>query len=503
MRLTQLIRPLDSDYADYHHLEDFKVSGIACNSKQVRKDFIFVAIEGTNEDGHTFIQEAIEQGARAVIIQIPALPAGRPNPSLSDRQFEFQIPNDIPVIQVKDTRKALAKLAAEFYGNPSSKIKVIGITGTNGKTTVSYLIEEILKEARLNPAVIGTINYRFRDKVLPSTNTTPGPIELQSLLADMLDKGVDYAIVEVSSHALAQDRTDMIDFHCAIFTNLTQDHLDYHATLENYFQAKSKLFRNINSDAFVIINNDDEYGRRIKKDTPARVVTYGIDNPSDLSAKDIKFNIAYTEFLLDTVNGQTKFKTRLIGRHNVYNMLAAISWAKTEGIDLPVIKSAIDKFSFTPGRLEKVDFDGNFTVFIDYAHTEDALKNVINTLRQLSDKRVIVVFGCGGQRDRIKRPKMGNVVSELADYAIITNDNPRQEDPQEIIEDIKKGIRKNNYCVIPERKEAIKKSLLLAKAGDIVLVAGKGHEDYQILRDKKIHFNDRIIIKECLKSMNY
>jgi UDP-N-acetylmuramoyl-L-alanyl-D-glutamate--2,6-diaminopimelate ligase len=501
MRLTQLIKALDSDYTNFYQPEDFQVTGITCNSRQVRKDSIFVAIKGTNEDGHRFIQEAIEQGARAVIIQIPALPAGRPNPrGLTALDVGSK---DVSVIQVKDTRKALAKLAAEFYGNPSSKIKVVGITGTNGKTTVSYLIEEILKEARCNPAVIGTINYRFRDKILPSGNTTPGPIELQSLLADMLDKGVDYAIIEVSSHALDQGRTDTIDFHCAIFTNLAQDHLDYHITLENYFQAKSKLFRNINPDSFVIINNDDEYCRRIKKITPARVVTYGIENQSDLSAKDIKSNMAYTEFLLDTIDGQTEFKTKLIGRHNVYNMLAAISWAKTEGIAKSIIKSAIEKFSFAPGRFEKIDFNGNFTVFLDYAHTEDALKNVINTARELSDKRIIVVFGCGGQRDKTKRPKMGNVVSELADYAIITNDNPRQEDPQEIIEDIKKGIRKNNYCVIPERKEAIRKSLLLAKTGDIVLVAGKGHEDYQILKDKKIHFDDREIISECLKSMSY
>ena len=410
---------------------------------------------------------------------------------------------NINFIEVKDTRKVLAKLVTEFYGDPSSRLKVIGITGTNGKTTISYLLEALLKESGLNPAVIGTVNYRFRDKVIPAKNTTPGPIELQSMLADMLSVGVDYTVMEVSSHALDQNRTEGIDFYSAIFTNLTQDHLDYHNTLEDYFSAKSKLFRNLSSNSFAIINNDDEYGRRLKELTRGQMITYAIVNPSDVMAKDLRFNITGSEFLIKAKEKEIPFKTPLIGRHNVYNILAVIAFALKENINLERIKEAIKNFSVIPGRLEKIDFSGSFSVFVDYAHTQDALSNVIKTLRELSKNRIIVVFGCGGQRDRTKRPKMGRVVSELADYAIITNDNPRLEQPEKIIDDIRKGIKNDNYCVIPERFEAIKKSLSLAKAGDIVLVAGKGHENYQILRDKVIHFDDRETVRQCLASMNY
>jgi UDP-N-acetylmuramyl-tripeptide synthetase len=392
----------------------------------------------------------------------------------------------------------LAKLTAEFYGNPSLKIKVVGVTGTNGKTTITYLLEALIKEAKFSPAVIGTINYRFKDKIFPAKNTTPGPVELQSLLMDMSLEGIDYAVMEVSSHALDQDRVEAINFHSAIFTNLTQDHLDYHNTIENYFQAKAKLFRNLKPSSLAIINNDDACAGKLKGLTRARIVTYGINTPADITAEDIKFDISHTEFSLVTTKGKAEFKSGLIGRHNVYNLLAVVAWSVKEGIDFSIAKSALEKFNVVAGRLERIDSDGGFSVFVDYAHTEDALANVIRTLRQLSRNRIIVVFGCGGERDRTKRPKMGYVVSELADYAIITNDNPRSEDPQEIISGIKMGIKKGNYCVIPDRFEAIKESLILAKPGDVVLVAGKGHEDYQILKDGKRHFDDREVVRECL-----
>jgi UDP-N-acetylmuramoyl-L-alanyl-D-glutamate--2,6-diaminopimelate ligase len=294
-----------------------------------------------------------------------------------------------------------------------------------------------------------------------------------------------------------------IDFHSAIFTNLTQDHLDYHKTLENYFQVKAKLFKDISPSSFIVINNDDRYGRRLKRLTCAKVISYGIKNKADVVAKGIRFDIKHTEFRLVSFKGEMDFKTKLIGRHNVYNILATVAWALRGGIDLFTIKSAIEEFSFVPGRLERIDFDRRFSIFVDYAHTEDALRNIILTLRQLTQKRIIVVFGCGGERDKTKRPKMGRTVSELSDYAIITNDNPRSEDPDEIIQNIKKGIRKRNFCVIPDRLRAIKKSLSLAKSGDIVLVAGKGHENYQILKDRIIHFDDCETIRECLKSLKY
>jgi UDP-N-acetylmuramoyl-L-alanyl-D-glutamate--2,6-diaminopimelate ligase len=487
MKLTELIKLLDVSLAN-PGLVDFEIEGVSCNSKNISDNFVFVAIAGTNEDGHRFIEEAVRCGARAVI---------------TSREVSAAIRKEIPVILVKDTRRALAKVATEFYGNPSKKIKVVGITGTNGKTTVSYLVEAILRQAQQFPAVIGTIEYRFKDKKIPSRNTTPGPIELQSMLADMLKDGINYAVMEVSSHALDQNRIEGINFHSAIFTNLTQDHLDYHRTQEDYFQAKAKLFRNMNSNSFAVINNDDAYAQRIKELTSAHKLTYGIKKGADVLARDIKFDIRQMQFLLTLGKRKIDFKSQLIGCHNVYNILAAVAWARQEGLDLTIIKSAIEKFNCVPGRLEKIDFEGDFSVFVDYAHTEDALTNVIKTLRCLSSGEIIVVFGCGGQRDKTKRPRMGRVVSELADYAIITNDNPRREDPDQIIEDIKKGINQDNYCVIPDRKEAIRKSLSLAKRGDILLVAGKGHENYQILKDLTIPFDDREVLKECLQSKSY
>ena len=489
MRLTQLIKSLGINHTACVP-KDFEVKGISCNSKEVLAGYIFVAIKGNNQDGHKFIASAIKQGAGAVVIE---------KSKLKDHKISAQA----CFISVLDTRKALARLAAGFYADPSSKIKVIGITGTNGKTTVTYLIEAILKKSGFLPAVIGTINYRFKNKIITAKNTTPGPIELQGMFSDMLKEGIDYAAMEVSSHALDQNRTEGINFHSAIFTNLTQDHLDYHKTLENYFQAKAKLFKNIGKDSFVVINNDDAYGRRLKRLTSARIITYGILRQADIVAKDIKFDVSHTEFRL--MNGKVKIDitSRLIGRHNVYNILAAASWALAEGLNLSIIKSEIEKFSSVPGRLERIDNKGGFFIFVDYAHTEDALHNVISTLRQLPCKRIIVVFGCGGNRDKIKRPKMGYVVTELADLAIITNDNPRQEDPLEIIKEIKKGIIRANYTVIADRKKAIIKALSLAKPGDIVLVAGKGHENYQILKGKAIPFDDRQVVRECLKSLNY
>ncbi len=439
---------------------DFEVKGISCNSKEVSDDFIFVAISGNRQDGRKFIGEAINKGARAVIIEP------------SSYYQVIKSPRDIQIIEVRDARKALARLAAEFYGNPSKKIKIIGVTGTNGKTTVTYLIEAILKEALFNPAVIGTINYRLKDKIIPAKNTTPGSIELQSMLHKMLEEGAHYAVMEVSSHALSQDRVECVNFSSAVFTNLTQDHLDYHKTLEDYFQAKAKLFQNITRDSAAVINEDDAYGRRLKRLTGAEIITYGIENRADVMAKDIKADALRTEFRLVSPKEEARIVSPLIGRHNVYNILAAAGVALGEGLDFKVIKSALEKFSSVPGRLENIDFSGGFKVFVDYAHTDDALKNVIGALRQVSKKKIIVVFGCGGERDKAKRPKMGYVVSELADYAVIANDNPRSENPQDIINDIVGGIKKSNYCIIPDRLEAIRKSLSLAQTGDIVLIAG-------------------------------
>lgn len=484
MKLRELLKALNNCQA-CPATDDFEVAGISCDSKKVGDNFIFVAIQGTRQDGHDFISEAMDRGAKAIIVDNSKLHG------TENQQVVF--------LGVGNTHKALAQLAAAFYGYPSGKLKVVGVTGTNGKTTVTYLIEAILKEANKHPAVIGTINYRFQDMVLPARNTTPGPEELQAMLKKMLDHGADYAVMEVSSHALAQGRTESINFQTAIFTNLTQDHLDYHKTLEAYFQAKAGLFAELAAGSLVLLNNDDAYAKRLIKITKAKVVTYGIKYNVDILAKDIRVYPTHTEFILDAAGHQTRLKSPLIGRHNVYNLLASIGFALNEGLNIGLIKSAIEKFVSVPGRLQRIDSARGFDIFVDYAHTEDALRNCLAALREISQKKIIVVFGCGGERDKTKRPKMGEAATELADYAVITNDNPRSENALSIISDIKSGIRKNNYCVVPDRKEAIRKALALAKAGDIVLAAGKGHENYQILNGKTIHFDDREIIRECLK----
>ncbi len=489
MKLSDLIKSLKIEEGNLSSL-DFPVKGISCNSRKTAADFVYVAIKGVKTDGNKFIEEAVSNGARCVVIK-----SGSDCTRIKER-------NKIVFIEVEDDRKALAQLASVFYGEPCAKMKAVGVTGTNGKTTVTYLLEAILKECGFVPGVIGTVNYRFRDKIIYSSNTTPGPLELQSLLADMLESGVNYAVMEVSSHALDQGRTGLINFSSAIFTNLTQDHLDYHKNLEDYFLSKAKLFCPLCADATAVINNDDSYGLRLKQISGGRVITYGLESDCDVRALNLKMDITSSKFLLQTKNIRENLNIGLIGRHNVYNVLAAISWALVQKLDFAKVKKALENFSLVPGRLERVNSGKGFSVFVDYAHTEDALRNVLNVLRSVAHKRLIVVFGCGGERDKSKRPKMGNVVCEMADYAIITSDNPRSEEPEGIIKDIRSGISKDNFCVIPERLEAIRRALTLAKTGDIVLVAGKGHEDYQILKDKTLHFDDREVVLQCLQSMN-
>lgn len=497
MRLNKLLETIGfSRFSQSEAIKGFEVKGISSNSKEIKREFVFIAVPGARLDGKKFIPEAIGNGARVVVVQGP--------------RCKIQDTKKILTITVKDARAAAAKLAAEFFGNPSLRTMVAGVTGTNGKTTVTYLLESILRENGSTPAVVGTINYRYKGKVFVSKNTTPGPIELQAMLADMSGAGVDYVAMEVSSHALDQKRTEAINFHSAIFTNLTQDHLDYHKTPERYFQAKSRLFRNLKSSSYAVINNDDLSSGRLKRATSAKIITYAIEAKALVTARDIKYGLKGSEFLLeherpdkDSMRRQcSRIRTSLIGRHNVYNVLAACAWAIGAQISLPVITKALEGFTGVPGRLQRINNPGNLSVFVDYAHTPDALENIITALKSLAKKRVMVVFGCGGERDKGKRPKMGRSVTELADYAIITNDNPRSEDPFKIIEDIKKGIRKDNYAVIPERMYAIKKILGMAKPSDIVLIAGKGHENYQVLKDRIIDFDDVEAVKQCLKSVN-
>ncbi|PIQ85837.1 MAG: UDP-N-acetylmuramoyl-L-alanyl-D-glutamate--2,6-diaminopimelate ligase [Candidatus Omnitrophica bacterium CG11_big_fil_rev_8_21_14_0_20_43_6] len=466
---------------------DLKIKGISSNSKEVKKDFVFVAIKGNRQDGNLFIREAIARGASVVVVEkeVPHLKG--------QRKVVFWV--------VNDCRKFFAQATHKFYGAPSDKVKVIGITGTNGKTTISYLVEAIAKESASSCGVIGTINYRFKGETIVAKNTTPGAGQLQSLLMKMCRQKVKYCAMEVSSHALDQERVGGINFSCAIFTNLTQDHLDYHKNFENYFQAKAKLFSALAPQAHTIINNDDQYGNRLKQLTKAKIWTYAIKNKADLMAKNINFSITGTEFTLVTPGRKIRIKTKLIGRHNIYNILAAASWGLSEKLQICDIKSAIEKFENVPGRLQRVDCSPGLSIFVDYAHTPDALFNVISALRPLVKGKLVVVFGCGGERDKLKRPLMGRVVTELADFAVITSDNPRCEDPVQIIKDIQRGIRKNNYCAAVDRRQAIRKGLSLIKKGDCLLLAGKGHEECQILKRKVVKFNDRKVVRECLKLM--
>ncbi|MFH1578465.1 MAG: UDP-N-acetylmuramoyl-L-alanyl-D-glutamate--2,6-diaminopimelate ligase, partial [Candidatus Omnitrophota bacterium] len=360
------------------------------------------------------------------------------------------------------------------------------------------------------PAVIGTINYRFKNKVFTAGNTTPPSARLQSLLSQMQQAGVDYVIAEVSSHALDQERVRGIKFCAGIFTNLTVDHLDYHHDLDSYFIAKSKLFKGLPKHGFAILNIDDLHARKLIKLTKASIITYGLSDCADVGAQVLNSSLNGQEFILwfspqvsERFTGgvnQLKVTSRLIGKHNLYNILAAVAFALTQKINLKIIKSAIIDFNGVPGRLERVTAQNNFFVFVDYAHTEDALASVIKALRPLCKGRLYVVFGCGGQRDRSKRPGMGRVVCELADFAIITTDNPRNEDPLKIIDDIIPGINKQNFKIIIQRKKAIKEALSMAKKDDIILIAGKGHENYQVFKNRVIHFDDREVTRQCFES---
>lgn len=481
-RLKEIIK--DLEYESIHNFQDAEIGFVCCDSKKAESNCLFVAVKGNAADGHNFIIEAIKKGAVCIICQ-----------------DDFTAKENVTKIIVRDSRIALAKVAASFFGYPSKKITMIGITGTNGKTTTLYLIEKILSFCGFSVGTIGTISYKFKNRTIPAVNTTPGPLELQWFLKQMADDGIQYAVMEVSSHSLDQQRVFGIDFKTAIFTNLTQDHLDYHKTLEDYFAVKLLLFKNLNPQSYAVINIDDPYGKRIIKSTGAKIITYAINENADIKAENLILGLKGAQFFIKTKNGRLQIKTDLIGRHNVYNILAAVGAAVAGGLDLEVIKDAIKNFKAPAGRLQPVERGQAFGVFVDYAHTEDALKNVLSTLRELTNKNIILVFGCGGDRDRLKRPKMGNVASKLADCVIITSDNPRSENPEDIIKEIEKGIDGNfkNYNIEIDRRAAIERALKTATKEDIVLIAGKGHETYQIFKEKTVPFDDVKITEGILK----
>ncbi len=469
-------------------IKDVEISGIADHSRQVKNNFLFAAVEGLKFDGRSFIDEALARGAKAVVYN----PENLDLQSLKKKEAIF--------IEIKDMQKSLAKIADNFYLHPSSRIKVVGITGTNGKTTITYLIESIIKSCGFKCGVIGTINYRFGDRIIPAANTTPGTIQLQELIYSMGKEGLDYLAMEVSSHGLEQGRVLGIDFKTGIFTNITMDHLDYHKTFESYFNAKARLFENLSPSSWAVINMDDAYGKKLLMRTNANTITYAIDTPADVEARDISSGISGSRFTIISPHGKIDVKTPLIGKHNIYNILAAVSFAVSEKIDLNLIKEGIESVESIPGRLEPIDIEHPFKVFVDYAHTDDALKNILLSARPLCKGRIILVFGCGGDRCRNKRPLMGKVASELADYVIVTTDNPRSEEPESIIKEIEHGFLNNfnKYRVVLDRYAAIKEAICLAGEGDIVIIAGKGHEAYQVFKNTTIPFDDRSVVKQVI-----
>src|SRR5437879_2574326 len=447
---------------------DRPVENIAYDSRRVQRHTMFVALRGEKADGHQFIGHAIDKGASVIV---------------AERE---QKDSRVTCLLVENTRTALADFSAAFYGHPARKLKLAAVTGTNGKTTTTFLITHICDNAGLRCGLIGTVRYEIGERILPAIRTTPESLDLQELLAQIANAGCKAAAMEVSSHALAQERTRGIEWNVAVFTNLTQDHLDFHGTMENYFEAKAKLFKQLplqgkKKKPVAIINIDDRYGRRLleKIDKKVSVVTFGMGALADFRASNYRMEFGGTSYQLDARGKSYLIRVPLIGRFNVANSLAALAAAKALGVGLREAVLSLAKSPQVPGRLEIVPAKRQLQVFIDYAHTPDALLNVLKTLRELGPRRLIVVFGCGGNRDREKRPLMGQVVDQNADYAVITSDNPRKEDPDKIIAEIEKGFRGNHFEKITDRASAISRAIEIAQPRDIVLIAGKGHENYQ------------------------
>lgn len=485
MRLSIIISGLDIEAVSGH--TDIDITGIAYDSRAVKEGNVFVAIEGYKADGHGYINEAIKNGAKAIIVQ-----------------RDVFVNSDLAIIKVKDTRKALAKVSSGFYNNPSEKFYLIGITGTNGKTSTSYIIESIFRASGKKIGVVGTIGCQINGKYIKTKNTTPESLELQQLFNEIIKSNIENCVMEVSSHSLELSRVDNTDFDVGIFTNITKEHLDYHKTFENYYNAKKKLFFMTNK--YNIINIDDEYGKLLI-DELSRVniplLTYGIESKADVYATDLCFKATGVSYKLHIFNNATDINMKIPGIFTVYNCLAAAACAHVYGIDISHIKEGLEKVEGVKGRFELVPTNQDFTVIIDFAHTADALEKVLSAISQFSEGRKIIVFGAGGDRDRTKRAPMGEVAGRYCDFCIVTSDNPRTEEPQKIIDDIIEGVKKvnGNYISIVDRKEAIEYAIKNSKPKDIILLAGKGHETYTIIGDKVLNFDEREIVKEALKKL--
>jgi len=467
---------------------DRPVESIAYDSRRVQKNGLFVAMRGENRDGHEFIGQAIEKGASVIV---------------AEREEKH---SRATCLVVENARRALADLSATFYGLPAQRLKLGAVTGTNGKTTITFLIKHICEKAGLRCGLIGTVRYEIGERVLPASRTTPESLDLQELLAQIVNAGCRAAAMEVSSHALAQDRTRGLEWNVAVFTNLTQDHLDFHGTMESYFESKSKLFTQLGQQQkkrkpVAVVNIDDHFGEQLLQRIGKKVavVTYGMGARADFRASNYRVEFGGTSYQLDARGKSYLVRVPLIGRFNVLNSVAALAAANALGVDLREAVLNLGKSPQVPGRLELVPAKRQFQVFVDYAHTPDALRNVLKTLRELGPHRLIVVFGCGGDRDRKKRSLMGEIADRHADYAILTSDNPRKEDPNVIIAEIEKGVRSTHYEKLVDRAEAIGRAIALAQPRDIVLIAGKGHENYQEFADHTVPFDDIQVARHAIE----
>ena len=475
--------------------QNVSIQDITADSRAVKPNSLFIALDGATVDGHNYIDKAVDAGAVAVIVSKPVT-----------------VPADVCVITVDDTRQAMMVCVPYFFDYPANRMRMVGVTGTNGKTTTTHMIRHILKAQGFKVGVIGTVHIMIGDTSYPIHNTTPDVVDLQHILHQMVQENVEYCVMEVSSHALALGRVSGVEFDTAVFTNLTQDHLDFHKTFENYLAAKCKLFEQVSAPNQVkdnkgaVINIDDSYGYRVMEKTTAPTITYSTLGKGTLNASDVHMSTKNSQYTVNYKGEIYLVSMNTTGLFNVYNTLAAIGACLQEGISMEAIDTALKTFSSVPGRFELIEEGQDFAVVVDYAHTPDGLQNILETAKAIKENRIIIVFGCGGDRDATKRPIMGRIAAEYGDKIYVTSDNPRTEDPVQIVKDVEVGVKEalregTSYEVIVDRREAINHAIHDAKAGDIVIIAGKGHENYQILKNETIHFDDREEARKALKEI--
>lgn len=479
MKISDILKGIK--YEILQEIDENKViTGMEYDSRNIEKGNIFFALPGYTVDGHDFIEKAVSLGAEVIFVSRKDIPL------IDNINYYF----------IENLEEHMGIIASNFYGYPQDELKIIGITGTNGKTTISYVIEQLLGEEKT--ARLGTIEYKVGDEVIPAPNTTPKSLDIVKICRKAVDKGLTYVVMEISSHGLSLGRVNMLKLDVAVFTNLTQDHLDFHKNMENYFEAKRKIFDLLKDKKNSIINIDDNYGKRYLEYTDG--ISYGI-NSGDISGEIESISRHGQKVKINVFGKEYETELQLLGKFNFYNLLGAIGAVKCVGLKDEDIFDKLKDIKGAPGRFEPVKLNADFSAIIDYAHTPDALKNILDSVNELKSKRVIAVFGCGGDRDSTKRPIMAKIAEDNSDFVVLTSDNPRTEDPHKIIEDVKKGFEKNNHYVEIDRTKAIFDAVQKAEKDDIIVITGKGHETYQIIGREKIHFDDREVIREALDKL--